>query len=724
MACRIGIGGGVVVSALKTSDELAGSGGHVPIVSVSQRFSVGHMMVAVGLFAMLFSLLEGLGVRELGDPILVYPACMLFCAAIPLGQVLLYQGRRPRLASCLVGARLLPPLALLPVLIEVIPDFGWLNAEEIVFLGFQLVFGAVLLSGVGYFLGYLIGTVSAGVFLVLDRRWDAGKRISGESEDPESVNAIPREVSSLPPTGWWWFDWIAWSPAVWLWKGRHRPWRNAIVVTAAATVLLLVGLLFAWRTIPWPLYLAATAVVAPLIGLAVSGLGLAPWRLTLTLSVAGVLASAYPMHLMSHTWLWRQVLSSKPPVGVVAILFGAVLGLAAAGVCGWATRWLEHHEIDRGRYRYVALGTSALALFLAPTGFAYWYVNSSRECAIREIGSTGGEVMSIDPFCVTHAQVDAARVSEGFFEDLGTLTDLISLELENAKLTREHARAFEGLTGLRILIFEDCRFEKGATSELPPFPALDILTFNGTGLRDDDLILLRNCPSLRHLAIVHESLQGTGLKDVAGLKRLNSIMIQESEIGRAAFQHMRQISQIVIRCVPIKDDDIEPLAGSTTTTNLNLISTNITDRGLQYLGNLPNLDVLVLAESRVRGFGLPHLKGLENLSFLDLSGSLIDDEGLVRMPRLPGLMHLSLADTKITGRGLEHLKVLPALRRLDLSRCQLGDGDLAALRELTLYELNLDETQVTDEAKAELMMYWQRKEGEDFPVEIGGWIGQ
>ena len=379
---------------------------------------------------------------------------------------------------------------------------------------------------------------------------------------------------------------------------------------------------------------------------------------------------------------------------------------------------------EKARYRYLAPVASAMVMLLLPTVFAGWYVNSSRERAIREIDSSGGYVRSYDPLRVNHAEVDGTRVSEGFYEDLGTLTGLVSLELKNAELTRENTRALKGLTGLRVLSLDNCRFEEGAMSELPRFPAMTNLVISGPGLTDDDLILLRNCPLLRQLTILRASVQGTGLKHLAGLNTVGSITIVESQIGGDAFQYMRQISEIDIRCVPIKDDDIKPLAGSKTITRLNLLSTDLTDGCLQHLADLPNLDDLSLSDSELCGTGLSQLKGLENLSILDLSRSAIDDEGLARLPALPALRELSLADTKITGKGLEHLKTLPGLRTLDLSRCQLGDGDLAALRELTLYQLNLVETQVTDEAKAELLMQWQQKQGEDFSAEIDGWIGE
>ncbi len=70
----------------------------VPIAGVSRRFNVGHLLVAVGLFAVLFCFL-----RLLRAPPAAYVLCALFCVAISLGQMYLYQGRQPRRASCLVG---------------------------------------------------------------------------------------------------------------------------------------------------------------------------------------------------------------------------------------------------------------------------------------------------------------------------------------------------------------------------------------------------------------------------------------------------------------------------------------------------------------------------------------------------------------------------------------------------------------------------------------------
>lgn len=67
-----------------------------PIARVSRRFGVAHMMIAVGLFAVLFCLLELFDVPSSPLAVFAYVPCVLFCVAIPLGQVFLYKGRHPR----------------------------------------------------------------------------------------------------------------------------------------------------------------------------------------------------------------------------------------------------------------------------------------------------------------------------------------------------------------------------------------------------------------------------------------------------------------------------------------------------------------------------------------------------------------------------------------------------------------------------------------------------
>lgn len=177
-----------------------------PIVGVSRRFGTGHILVAVGLFAPLFGILHALDASPVG-----YALCALFCVAIPLGQVFLYQGRQPRRASCLVGTRMLPLLVVGGFVLAEGPDLiadlrsGGSHAD-LAWVVLILLSMFAAMAGLGYALGYVIGTVSAGVFLVVDRKWNAGRRGDGSASDVASERATTAADSDVPATGRRWLD--------------------------------------------------------------------------------------------------------------------------------------------------------------------------------------------------------------------------------------------------------------------------------------------------------------------------------------------------------------------------------------------------------------------------------------------------------------------------------------------------------------------------------------
>jgi hypothetical protein len=85
----------------------------------------------------------------------------LFFTAIGLGQMLLFQGKRPRRASVIVGGCLCPFLVFsgfaLASIVELEPSF---------FVG-GICMGTVSIP-IGAVMGYLAGMLIAGVFLLID----------------------------------------------------------------------------------------------------------------------------------------------------------------------------------------------------------------------------------------------------------------------------------------------------------------------------------------------------------------------------------------------------------------------------------------------------------------------------------------------------------------------------------------------------------------------------
>lgn len=717
------------------SNESAIEFTRVPIVGVSRRFSVAHMMVGVGLFAVMFSLLQGFGVGGLQSPGIVYIPCIVFCLAIPLAQAFLYQGREPRKASCLVGMRLLPLLAVgatVALLFEEFSDrlrFGLSNPQMWGTFLLIIAIEAVLSLGVGYLLGYAVGAISAGVFLVLDRKWDAGKRIACPSNTAERVAGASAEVGTIPPTGKWWLDWLAWSPAAWLWKGRHKPWRTIFFATSIVGVLFFVSLLITLQVLPtryWLVHLTVAVIATPLIGVTLSGLPHAGRRVPVVFCVLGMIGSIYAFYLLTQTWIWSQVVphirisslrhwdvenvAVAAAIVIVVVITGAAPGLVAAGFYGWARVLLCGKEKPTGLPMAVVLAAGLIAVMAVCTVGVMLYVDSPRERAIRGILADGAFIQGRSPFSVDSVFVSGGPASADLFEHIGALTEVQDLTLHLVSVTGDEIRHLGRLTNLAGLRFDQCNFAEGALPKLPPMPSLSRLCFENCRLTANDLEMLQSCPSLIELTVSGERLEANGFRHLPELDRLVRISLSDTEIRGELCPYLRQIPEVSLVDVPISDEDLSHLAGAAEIRCLSIDGSSISDAGFRHLGNLNGLETLSIQSAAISGTGLADLKDLKTLTSLDLGGTAVDDEGLAHLPPLPGLTFLSLRGTKITAKGLGHLKRLPNLRQLDLGDCIIGNEALEPLRELTLTRLVLHwAVNMSDGVKEELMQVWNAR---------------
>ena len=89
---------------------------------------------------------------------------------------------------------------------------------------------------------------------------------------------------------------------------------------------------------------------------------------------------------------------------------------------------------------------------------------------------------------------------------------------------------------------------------------------------------------------------------------------------------------------------------------LNLATTKVTDADLAQLRLLTNLLALHLEHTQVTDAGLENLKALRRLSYLNLFGTSVTDAGLRHLKTLTGLRHLYVAETKVTDAGVAELK--------------------------------------------------------------------
>lgn len=111
---------------------------------------------------------------------------------------------------------------------------------------------------------------------------------------------------------------------------------------------------------------------------------------------------------------------------------------------------------------------------------------------------------------------------------------------------------------------------------------------------------------------------------------------------------------------------------------------------LASMKGLSDLEVLNLTATGVGDGQLASLTGLPSLRVINLSQNAITDEGLKTLGRIGSLEVLALQKTKVTGDGLKYLKDMARLNVLNVNQCDVQDEHLrhvAPLENLRIIHL-------------------------------------
>jgi hypothetical protein len=161
------------------------------VYGVTRRFSLATLMLMMAATSLLLAATNLFTV-----PAYVSGAMILLCIATAVGQMFLFHGDDPRLASLIVGVVCCPLLAIFMLKAGAWSTFRHTETGEIIAVAFTgLLFGAPL--------GYAAGCVVAGVLLLMDLtesklvRW---RKVREPDEDPwpppkppnSPENAMPR----------------------------------------------------------------------------------------------------------------------------------------------------------------------------------------------------------------------------------------------------------------------------------------------------------------------------------------------------------------------------------------------------------------------------------------------------------------------------------------------------------------------------------------------------
>ncbi len=95
----------------------------------------------------------------------------------------------------------------------------------------------------------------------------------------------------------------------------------------------------------------------------------------------------------------------------------------------------------------------------------------------------------------------------------------------------------------------------------------------------------------------------------------------------------------------VGDDELKNIDDFKTAKCLHVLGSNVTDKGLGYIGQMDQLESLHLVGTQATDAGLKEIAKLKTLRFLHLIGTKITDKGL---PALAGMKQLEVLDVRGT----------------------------------------------------------------------------
>ncbi|MCA9015166.1 MAG: hypothetical protein KDA77_07520, partial [Planctomycetaceae bacterium] len=134
------------------------------------------------------------------------------------------------------------------------------------------------------------------------------------------------------------------------------------------------------------------------------------------------------------------------------------------------------------------------------------------------------------------------------------------------------------------------------------------------------------------------------------------------------------VIEVDFRGAKIDDAALKEIAGLSRLRSLLLNETAITDAALEPVGKVASLENLDLRNCALNNKAISHLTGLSNLKALRLSGnSDIDDDALADINQLTNLKALMLDFLWVSGDGISQLKNLNKLEELYLAKTLVDD---------------------------------------------------
>ncbi len=265
---------------------------------------------------------------------------------------------------------------------------------------------------------------------------------------------------------------------------------------------------------------------------------------------------------------------------------------------------------------------------------------------------------------------------------VGKLKTLVELCIgENNTVTDIGLKPLANLKYLKLLNIFSYRMTGEGLNVLSELPSINYLILRGD-FSNDAPLYLKNALSLRTLKIDTNKFDDSGMKNVAALTQLENFdaywMREITDEGIAYFKNLPNLKK------------------------LQILSSKVTDDGLLCLQACPNIDYLALPRG-ISDTGLTNLSRFSRLKYLGASNGSYSDKGIAELTKCKLLEHLIINSSGLTDESLRYVSQLKKLESLFIKGEVISDEGIKYIAKLTyLKELNVTSDQLTNKAIEEL----------------------
>ena len=206
-------------------------------------------------------------------------------------------------------------------------------------------------------------------------------------------------------------------------------------------------------------------------------------------------------------------------------------------------------------------------------------------------------------------------------------------------------------------------FSQADASRLSFFPRIHDVSLRKCPTTDAVLPYIGRLESVRFLGIDDATISSRGIDGIRGMPNLSILHllnVRLRNVDLSVLQELPSLRSLSLSGKDVDDDVLLSVSRCSTIDFLGMANVSVTDDGLRHLEHVRALARLAIRDSEVTGAGLISLSKLPELTFLDLDGSAIDDRGLESVKQLPHLEALRLVGTR-SREGVDRAKVASSL---------------------------------------------------------------